>query len=465
MALNITREQALAEVARRVREERAEFYKPHPGQLAFHKCESPIRAVFAGNRWGKTYGLAMEIFWQVSKTHPYLKPLSPGPVKARVCSVDYQTSVKSMIEDTFKVLIPRRFLKGNDWETAFSKEKMTLYFKNGGFIEFMSYNQDVEAFAGVARHIIWEDEEPPEDIHRENMARLSTTKGILIMSMTPVRPQMWVVSEIYEKSDKDDRITVFKGIATENPHVDPQTIDMMLSQINDPVERAARLSGEFTWYAGKIYPTYGEVHHCEPFDPPLDWGFVVAVDPHDTKETAVTFGYWDLHGDVYFMDELWVGGDWQYIAGQIRVKCKGRRPKGWIIDPSSDRDPKIHGTESIFKKFQREFPDILKWVSHSGSVWMGVEDVRGMLKINPVTQKPRLFVCAKNCPMTDWQMSHWGLKPPTAGSQHSYKPIPMGVKDDFCDCVRGTVMHGSPIEVRSRRNVYQDDRFDVRSYQ
>ena len=408
--------------------------------------------------------MAMDVFWHVSKTHPYWKPLSSGPIKARVCSVDYQTSVKSMIEDTFKILVPRRYLKYKDWDRAFSKEKMTLYFSNGGFIEFMSYNQDVEAFAGVARHIVWEDEEPPEMIHRENMARLSTTKGILLMSMTPVRPQMWVVSDIYEKAEKDKRITVFKGVATENPHVDPETIDMMLSQINDPVERRSRLSGDFTWYAGKIYPAYGDIHRCDPFEPPEDWALVVALDPHPTKECAVTFSYWDLRGNIYFLDELWEGGDWQNIASQIRVKCKGRRPTGWLIDPASDADPKTLGTESIFKKFRSEFPDIMKWTSQPGSVWMGIEDVRGMLKVDSVTQLPKLFVCDKNCPMTDWQLAHYGLKPPTASNQHSYKPVPMKVKEDFCDCVRGTVMYGSPISINKGRHHYQEDQFDMRSY-
>jgi phage terminase large subunit-like protein len=460
-----TKEELLADLLRRVREERADFYKPHPGQLEFHKAVARIRAVFAGNRWGKTYGLAMEIFWHVSKTHPHWEPLAAGPIKARVCSVDYQTSVKSMIDDTFKVLVPRRYLKGNSWDTAFSKEKMTLYFKNGGFIEFMSYNQDVEAYAGVARHIIWEDEEPPEEIHRENMARLSTTKGIMIMSMTPVRPQMWVVSEIYEKAEKDDNILVFKGVATENPFVDPETIDLMLSQINDPVERASRLSGDFTWYAGKIYPAYTDSHRVEYFEPPREWELVVAIDPHDTKETAVTFGYWNLTGELYIMDELWCGGDWQKIANEIRVLCKGRTPTSWIIDPSSDRDPKIHGTDSIYKKFLAIFPDLAKWTSHPGSVWMGIQDVKGMMKLDPVSQLPKIFVCDKNCPMTDWQLAHYGLRPPTAADQYRYEPKPMKIKDDFCDCVRGTVMHGSPIaDSRMKQRMFNEDRFEMRSY-
>jgi len=449
-----------------MREEKAEFYKPHPGQLAFHQSLARIRAALAGNRWGKTYSGGNEVHWHVSKTHPYWKPLSDGPVKARVCCVDLKTLYKAVLEDTFKQLIPRRFLKGNSWDTAFSTEKMTLYYENGGFIEFMYYTQDVEAFAGVARHIIWEDEEPPEPIHRENMARLSTTKGILIMTLTPVRPQMWVASEIVEKAETDPNIEIFKGWSTENPHVDPETIELMLSQINDPVERAARLKGELSWYAGKIYPDYGRSHQItEYFEPPEDWALVIGIDAHDTKETAVTFAYWTRDGAVYFMDELWESGDVKYIADQIRIKMNKREPAAVLIDPSTDRDPKIHGTESIYKKFQHEFPELVKWTSKPGSVWMGIEDVRSMLKIRQPSNMPKLFVCTKNCPMTDWQMSHYGLRPPTAADQYRYDPKPMKVKDDFCDCLRGTVMYGKPMELYGRRyRMEEEDKFDMRSY-
>lgn len=453
-----------------MREEKAEFYKPHPGQEKFHRSLKRIRAVFAGNRWGKTYGLGMEIFWHVSKTHPYWQPLSPGPVKARVCCVDLKTLYKAVLEDTFKILIPRRYLKGGAWDTAFSAEKMTLYFENGGFIEFMYYTQEVEAFAGVARHIIWEDEEAPEPVHRENMARLSTTKGIMILSLTPVKPSMWIVSEIYEKKGVDPNIDVFggdgkEGWATENPHVDPETIEMMLSQIKDPVERNARLKGQFSWYSGKIYPDYGIVHRIDPFKPPDDYQLVVAIDPHDTKETAVTFGYWTKMGSLYIMNESWTGGDVDYIASEIRLLCDKREPVAWLIDPSSDRDPKIHGIESIYKKFQRHFPELIKWTASPGSKWAGIQDVRTLLKISPVTQLPKLFVCQKNCPMTDWQMSHYGLKPPTAADAYRYDPTPMKVSDDFCDCVRGTVMYGPPMGLfDNRRTQREEDRFGIRSY-
>lgn len=463
----MTKAEILAEIARRVMEEKADLYKPHVGQKAFHESQAKIRGIFAPNRWGKTWCGAMEMYWHVTKQHPYWPPLSKGQVTGRACCVDFQTMNKAMLMDTFYKLVPRRFLRGGSWEKAYSKDERTLHFTKdepiyGGFIEFLSYDQDDEAYAGVARHVIWEDEECPESKHTENLARLGTTGGILYITMTPIRPSLWVISDVFEKAETDPNIKVFGGHFTDNPYIDADHVRFMISQINDPVERQARMTGQFTWYAGKIYPAYGDKHRIKYFTPNRDWGLVVAIDPHDTKETAVTFGYWDWKETLYIMNELWLGGDVQYMAAEIKRMCGGKTPEAWLIDPSSIRDPKIHGIDSIFKKFATYFPEIVPWVSEKGSVWAGIEDVRGKLKIQTVSGLPKLFVCPETCPMTDWQMAHYGLKPPTQADKVRYNPQPIKVKDDFCDCVRGTVMFGQPDRLwRYRDRIEATDRFGV----
>lgn len=463
----ITKKELLGELARRLREEKADMYKPHPGQERFHKSQAKIRGIFASNRWGKTWSGAMEMYWHVTKQHPYWPILSPGAVTGRACCVDFHTMQKAMLDDTFKKLIPRRFLRGGAWDKAYSQQEKTLYFTKeapifGGFIEFLSYDQEDDAYAGVARHVIWEDEECPEGKHTENLARLGTTSGILYITMTPIRPSLWVISDVFEKAETDKNIEIFSGNYMDNPYIDAEHVRFMISQINDPVERDARLTGSFTWYAGKIYPTYGDKHRVNYFTPPKEWALIVAIDPHDTKETAITYAYWDLKESLYVLEEDWVSGDVEYIATKIKAKCHGRKPDAWLIDPSSDRDPKIHGTESIYRKFQLHFPDVVKWTSEKGSVWMGIEDVRGMLKVGTLSGLPHLFVSPSTCPMTDWQMSHYGLKPPTQADKVRYNPLPIKVKDDFCDCVRGTVMFGRPDRLNRFRGLIEaGDRFGL----
>lgn len=479
-----TKDEALIEIHRRIRQDKLSFYHSSPTATRLHQSRKKIRAWFAPNRIGKTYSLSAESIWLVTKTHPFRPPLDTGPIKGRICCVDYKTLNRAMIDDSFKVLTPRKFLKGESWEKAYSKEDRTLYFTKkapiyGGFIEFMSYDQKVEAYEGTARHFIWEDEEAPEEIHSANLARLGTYDGLMIISMTPVKPKLWVISDIYEKSENDDNIEIFKGEVSENPLFNPKTesgkkrLDAhmyALDQISDPVERNTRKTGDFSWYAGKIYPTYCEKHHIEPFTPPAEWPLVVAIDPHPTKNTAVTFAYWCLHTEsVYFLEELWEDAitGVEAICGNIRMMCHKRTPAIMVIDPKSDWDPKLYGVASAYNQFKEQFPSITKWTSRPGSVWAGVTDIREMLKINVISDRPKLFVCVKNCPMTDWQMRHYGLKPPTQADKTAYKPVPVKIKDDFCDCVRGTVMYGQPVWTSEymRESLEQKDEFGMKSYQ
>jgi phage terminase large subunit-like protein len=49
-----------------------------------------------------------------------------------------------------------------------------------------SYDQKRKAFQGTAKHIIWLDEEPPQDVYAECLLRTMTTDGIILLTFTPL---------------------------------------------------------------------------------------------------------------------------------------------------------------------------------------------------------------------------------------------------------------------------------------
>lgn len=51
---------------------------------------------------------------------------------------------------------------------------------------FKSYDQGRKKFQGTAKHLVWMDEEPPEDVYSECMARLMTTNGMMLSTFTPL---------------------------------------------------------------------------------------------------------------------------------------------------------------------------------------------------------------------------------------------------------------------------------------
>jgi phage terminase large subunit-like protein len=61
--------------------------------------------------------------------------------------------------------------------------------KSGGIstIGFKSYDQGREKWQGTARHFIWLDEEPPEDVYDEALVRTMTVDGLMMVTFTPLK--------------------------------------------------------------------------------------------------------------------------------------------------------------------------------------------------------------------------------------------------------------------------------------
>lgn len=59
---------------------------------------------------------------------------------------------------------------------------------SGGWstIGLKSYEQGRKIFQGTAKHWIWFDEEPPADVYGEALIRLMTTKGLMLITFTPL---------------------------------------------------------------------------------------------------------------------------------------------------------------------------------------------------------------------------------------------------------------------------------------
>jgi phage terminase large subunit-like protein len=148
-------------------------------------------------------------------------------------------------------------LINGSWEDSYEKGARTLTLANGSFCEFMSYDQDVDKFAGTSRHIIWMDEEPPKAIFDENMMRLVDTGGFWSLTMTPVEEMTWTYDGLYLPAKEGLRkdIDVFEVSTHENIYVSDLMMDMMTQGLTEE-DRKARLHGKFIRHEGAIYGPY-----------------------------------------------------------------------------------------------------------------------------------------------------------------------------------------------------------------
>lgn len=67
-------------------------------------------------------------------------------------------------------------------------ETIRVKHKSGGVstCTIKSYDQRRESFQGTAKHGVWLDEEPPQDVYSECLLRTLTTGGILLCTFTPL---------------------------------------------------------------------------------------------------------------------------------------------------------------------------------------------------------------------------------------------------------------------------------------
>lgn len=266
-------------------------YKPHNKQEFFHSAKTKRRLYIGGNRSGKTYGSVVEDIWWASGTHPY-REIPDEQIRGRVVAVDFERGVKEILVPLFKSLCPTTYLRGGSWESAWESRGNggVLWFNyHNSYIEFMSYEQDTEKFAGTSRHFIHYDEEPPMNVYTECQARLVDTQGSAWISMTPVEGMTWLFDRLYDPADNaadklmilegnDEigpvwqvpsmRLTVIEVGMNENPHLSKEAREEFLDDL-DPDERLARSKGKFVQTAGKVFKSFSVDTHVtnDEFNP------------------------------------------------------------------------------------------------------------------------------------------------------------------------------------------------------
>lgn len=329
-------------------------YRPHTKQYRFHTSPKHIRLYIGGNRSGKTVGGATEMAYWLMKKHPYRKiPLPEGPVRMRGVSVDFKYGVDQIMLPELTRWIPPSYYKGGSFEDSYDKTHQTLTLSNKSFIEFRSYEQDLEKFAGTSRHGTWFDEEPPQHIYNECMARHVDTDGYTWITMTPVEGMTWVYESLYIPGiEGSEDVDVIEIETTENSHLSPAAIERFLRGL-DPEERKARKRGEFVAFGGRVFKTFHETDHViEPIDPRSlsEWEFYTSFDHGFNNPTAILWHAVSPKNEVITFHE--------HYAAEMTVKehakvfhayneSIGREPDFVVGDPAMHQRSAIKGTSIV----------------------------------------------------------------------------------------------------------------------
>lgn len=344
-------------------------YRPHEKQFNFHSSSRKKKLYIGGNRSGKTTGGVTEAIWRATCTHPYRPELNAiGPNRGRVVAVDFVQGVEKIIFPQYKQWLYPSALRGGSWEAAYSPSTRTLTFSNGSTIEFMSYDQQLDKFAGTSRHWVHFDEEPPKPIWVECLARLVDTNGEWWMTMTPVEGMTWIYTDIYEpweKNPQESTTEVIEINTLENPYLTQEGIENLMDSMTDD-DATTRIGGGFVRKGGRVYPNFSPVvgdlqvlpdsiRDPKTFFPDNRWMWMLALDHGLNNPTAALWIAVNDDGFCVVFDEWYKSGytvDQHAEVIKRKIKSHGRFPDFLVGDPAIAQRNGVTGT-SIQQEYQK----------------------------------------------------------------------------------------------------------------
>jgi len=267
-------------------------YKPYPQQENFHRSQKFGRIFLGGNQSGKSTSGVVEGLWWNTRRHPYRTFKTVLPMHGRVVCVDFIQGLEKILLPEFKRWCVMSDLKNGSWLDSWDSFHRTLTFDNGSDIEFLSYEQDLEKHAGTKRNWIYFDEEPPESIFGENMARLTAQEDAAWwIAMTPVEGITWIYDRFVEPSkpaDNDDT-DVFMVNTEENVYLPEGTVKRTFGRLSED-EQKIRQQGSFVPKGGRVYPEFQASIHAqapEGWLPPPTWTVWMSMDAGFNNPTCI----------------------------------------------------------------------------------------------------------------------------------------------------------------------------------
>lgn len=391
----------------------------------FIYSRAKIKALFTGNQFGKTAGVAYSYVLRILGIHPIVElnidykecvcgekwHFWAAPERCgcggevvvhernsrtfRFCSetlpgqsgsvvVDGESAeVKNTQFPAFVKWLPACMIKQNITFRSPSMVIVSPYGCGDIVVEYVSYNQQVQATAGTQRLSVWYDEEPPKDFREEQIPRLLAENGDEVFSVTPASYITWMYDEIFEKARKFYRtkaicnflkeidgvdcknvektgsekdIEVFQAATDDNPTLKKEAIQALFDNLDDPDTLAIRRFGIFKQVSGRIYKdfSYG-VHYISkkkwfPRGVPLEWVSGRGIDYH--PQTAWAFGAIALSPQ----DEAFVflesnpspeKASTEAISEKIAELSGDRDFMLSLIDPLSEAHKRVDGGKSM----------------------------------------------------------------------------------------------------------------------
>lgn len=377
--LKLVEAQLLRQRERQIKEFGLKYYDPHPKQDAFHRAgKYKFRAVFAGNRFGKSDCGCAEDCAQALLYRPWIKEGDPAriigipqrPQKILVVTTDWgkvdEIFTGQRGSDLGKVwkFLPRGCVKSHKRNHSGAIELLEL--ENGSLITFdvvEAFKKNPQGAESSQWDVIHVDEPCPEKMFNAHARGLMDRDGQAYFTLTPLT-EPWIYDRFFGDEDArsviergqvgvfDDDFWSVTGSIWDNPYLSEDAIRRYLKTLTDEEERECREKGIPLQFAGLIYKEFEAAVHVmrtlptlwDDYEtPPANWPVYLQLDPHPQTPCAALLTTVGPSGRRYTFNELWKKGVAKVVVDEILKKAKGRNLVGPQCDPSAFIEDELTG--------------------------------------------------------------------------------------------------------------------------
>ena len=367
-------------------------YRPYLKQIEFHASGqfAAERLLMAGNQQGKTYCGAAEMAMHLTGEYPdwwpgrrWDRPVhawAGGESSHSVSTIGQVHLLGDMWPEGMGTgMIPKECIVKYTMQRGVPDAVDTVWIKHksGGIssLQFKSYEQGRAKWQGTSKDIVWFDEEPPEDVYAEGLARITATGGMVYVTFTPLKGMSNVVKK-YLRDPTPQRLTT-KMSLDDAEHLTPEEKEKLLSRY-DEWERETRLYGVPAHGSGRIFPFADSTILCDPFELPPYFAVIAGLDiGRGNHPTAVAWLAWDRDTDIYYVfDEYRMkGGNIPTHASAIKTRMP-MIPVSW---PHDGLQKDTGSGEVISHQYRAEGVNTLgahaHWIEGNYSVEAGISEM------------------------------------------------------------------------------------------
>jgi phage terminase large subunit-like protein len=365
---------------------RIDFYRPNPKQMEFHNLLVNEKMIRAGNQLGKTQSAAAQMTMDALSLYPgwYTGRQFIAPPKIERpydfigwygCTTSDKTRDGAQVKLLGDIrqqgglgtgLIPLDNIVGRPTMARGISDfvdTITLRRETGGaaILRGKTFAMGREAWQGEAVDVVWGDEDPGDfEIYGECQARLTTTDGCIIWSMSPMLGVTPVRRHFKEKKPGTQEVlmTIYDAAVSNGGHIPDDKIAGIIARYGS--KAATRAFGGDMQGQGSVFETEPEAikHTLDPAEVPLYWPWLWALDfRHSGQESgghpfAAILLTWDRDNDVvYVMDAFRMFGMAANHVARIKQNPMRDAPVAWPHDGGTGAGVMTNDTiATVYKK-------------------------------------------------------------------------------------------------------------------